>query len=94
MPATNEYSFFDSVTKSFDKAAQFTKWDPGILEQIKECKPGPTSDLYKSPKALFVFLTQVLLGDRAEKSKIESDRKGKTLALERELADPVLAPVL
>ena len=37
MPVTNEYSFFDSVTRSFDKAAQFTKWDPGILEQIKEC---------------------------------------------------------
>ena len=32
-----EYSFFNSVTKSFDKAAKFTKWDPGILEQIKEC---------------------------------------------------------
>ncbi|HSC52637.1 MAG TPA: Glu/Leu/Phe/Val dehydrogenase [Phnomibacter sp.] len=32
-----EYSFFESVGKSFDKAAQFTKWDPGILEQIKAC---------------------------------------------------------
>ena len=32
-----EYSFFNSVTRSFDKAAGFTKWDPGILEQIKEC---------------------------------------------------------
>ncbi len=32
-----EYSFFNSVTQSFDKAAKFTKWDPGILEQIKEC---------------------------------------------------------
>lgn len=37
MPVINEYSFFDSVVKSFDKAAQFTQWDPGILEQIKEC---------------------------------------------------------
>ena len=37
MPVKNEYSFFDSVIKSFDKAAQFTQWDPGILEQIKEC---------------------------------------------------------
>jgi glutamate dehydrogenase (NAD(P)+) len=33
----SEYSFFNSVTKSFDKAAGFTKWDPGILEQIKQC---------------------------------------------------------
>ncbi len=32
-----EYSFFDSVVKSFDKAAQFTAWDPGILGQIKAC---------------------------------------------------------
>jgi glutamate dehydrogenase (NAD(P)+) len=31
------YSFFKSVEKSFDKAAIFTDWDPGILEQIKVC---------------------------------------------------------
>jgi glutamate dehydrogenase (NAD(P)+) len=31
------YSFFGAVEKSFDKAAKFTKWDPGILEQIKAC---------------------------------------------------------
>ncbi len=31
------YNFFESVTKSFDKAAKFTTWDPGILEQIKAC---------------------------------------------------------
>ncbi len=31
------YSFFNAVEKSFDKAAGFTKWDPGILEQIKAC---------------------------------------------------------
>lgn len=31
------YSFFTAVEKSFDKAANFTKWDPGILEQIKAC---------------------------------------------------------
>lgn len=37
MSAENEYSFFQSVEKSFDKAAKFTKWDPGILEQIKAC---------------------------------------------------------
>ena len=32
-----KYSFFQSVEKSFDKAARFTKWDVGILEQIKAC---------------------------------------------------------
>ena len=31
------YSFFQSVERSFDKAAAFTNWDPGILEQIKAC---------------------------------------------------------
>lgn len=31
------YSFFSAVEKSFDKAAKFTKWDLGILEQIKAC---------------------------------------------------------
>ena len=32
-----QYSFFESVLRSFDKAARFTSWDPGILEQIKAC---------------------------------------------------------
>lgn len=31
------YSFFQSVMRSFDKAAKFTKWQGGILEQIKQC---------------------------------------------------------
>jgi glutamate dehydrogenase (NAD(P)+) len=35
--SSNHYSFFESVEKSFDKAAFFTKWDKGILEQIKAC---------------------------------------------------------
>lgn len=33
----SEYSFFGAVEKSFDKAAAFTKWDKGTLEQIKQC---------------------------------------------------------
>ena len=31
------YSFFQNVEKSFDKAAKFTSWDSGILQQIKQC---------------------------------------------------------
>lgn len=31
------YSFFGAVEKSFDKAAKYTQWDKGILEQIKGC---------------------------------------------------------
>lgn len=37
MSAQTPYSFFKSVEKSFDKAARLTKWDAGILEQIKTC---------------------------------------------------------
>ncbi|MDB5191171.1 MAG: Glu/Leu/Phe/Val dehydrogenase [Segetibacter sp.] len=37
MSETKEYSFFESVVQSFDKAAKFTTWDRGILEQIKAC---------------------------------------------------------
>ena len=37
MSENTEYSFFGDVCKSFDKAARFTKWDKGILEQIKAC---------------------------------------------------------
>jgi glutamate dehydrogenase (NAD(P)+) len=37
MSAQQPYSFFNSVERSFDKAAKFTQWNPGILEQIKAC---------------------------------------------------------
>ena len=37
MSSEKPYSFFQSVEKSFDKAAEFTDWDPCILEQIKAC---------------------------------------------------------
>jgi glutamate dehydrogenase (NAD(P)+) len=37
MASDQEYSFFGAVEKSFDKAAAFTTWDPGVLEQIKQC---------------------------------------------------------
>ena len=37
MSGQQEYSFFAAVEKSFDKAAAFTNWDTGVLEQIKQC---------------------------------------------------------
>ncbi|GAB2833793.1 Glu/Leu/Phe/Val family dehydrogenase [Ferruginibacter profundus] len=37
MSAETTYSFFHSVEQSFDKAAKFTTWDSGLLEQIKQC---------------------------------------------------------
>ncbi|HVX28307.1 MAG TPA: Glu/Leu/Phe/Val dehydrogenase [Parafilimonas sp.] len=35
--ADEQYGFFESVTKSFNKAAKFTKWEKGVLDQIKAC---------------------------------------------------------
>jgi glutamate dehydrogenase (NAD(P)+) len=37
MAQEQNMDFFQSVERSFDKAAQFTKWEKGILEQIKAC---------------------------------------------------------
>ena len=37
MSKQKSYNFFDSVTRSFDKAASYTKWERGLLEQIKVC---------------------------------------------------------
>jgi glutamate dehydrogenase (NAD(P)+) len=37
MSENKEYSFFQSVERSFDKASKYTKWETGILEQIKAC---------------------------------------------------------
>lgn len=37
MSSNVHYSFFQNVEKSFDKAAVFTAWDSGILQQIKQC---------------------------------------------------------
>ena len=37
MQESKEYSFFQSVERSFDKAAKFTHWEQGLLEQIKAC---------------------------------------------------------
>ena len=37
MSENSNYSFFEAVEKSFDKASKFTKWESGILDQIKAC---------------------------------------------------------
>ncbi|MES2646646.1 MAG: Glu/Leu/Phe/Val dehydrogenase [Bacteroidota bacterium] len=37
MSTTSHYSFFESVERSFDKAAPFTNCNPDLLEQIKAC---------------------------------------------------------
>lgn len=37
MSSSSNYSFFHNVERSFNKAAVFTQWDTGILQQIKQC---------------------------------------------------------
>lgn len=37
MSQQNQYNFFAGVEKNFDKAAKFTRFEKGILEQIKAC---------------------------------------------------------
>lgn len=54
MSSETEYSFFESVKKSFDKAAKFTAWDLGILEQIKACN------------SVFRMRFPVKIGDKVE----------------------------
>jgi glutamate dehydrogenase (NAD(P)+) len=36
-PAQAHYSFFEGVERNFDKAAKYTRFESGILEQIKAC---------------------------------------------------------
>jgi glutamate dehydrogenase (NAD(P)+) len=54
MSGQQPYSFFESVERSFDKAAKFTSWDPGILEQIKVCN------------SVYQMRFPVRIGDRIE----------------------------
>ncbi len=54
MLSNQEYSFFGDVEKSFNKAAAFTKWDAGVLEQIKQCN------------AVYRMFFPVRVGDKIE----------------------------
>ncbi len=54
MASESEYKFFEAVEKSFDKASPFTNWDPGILEQIKQCN------------AVYRMMFPVKIGDKVE----------------------------
>jgi glutamate dehydrogenase (NAD(P)+) len=54
MAPRHEYKFFEAVEKSFDKATPFTNWDPGVLEQIKQCN------------AVYRMFFPVKIGDKIE----------------------------
>jgi len=73
MSTIADYSFFGSVVKSFDKAAKFTKWDPGVLEQIKAC-----NSVYqmKFPVRMDDGRIEVIEAYRVQHSQHKSPTKG------------------
>jgi glutamate dehydrogenase (NAD(P)+) len=69
----SHYSFFQSVERSFDKAAEFTKWDKGLLEQIKAC-----NSIYsmRFPVKMDNGRIEVIEGYRVQHSQHKSPCKG------------------
>lgn len=67
------YSFFHSVEQSFDKAAKFTKWEKGLLEQIKAC-----NSIYsmKFPVKMDDGRIEVIEGYRVQHSQHKTPCKG------------------
>lgn len=67
------YSFFHSVEQSFDKAAKFTKWEKGLLEQIKAC-----NSIYsmKFPVRMDDGRIEVIEGYRVQHSQHKTPCKG------------------
>jgi glutamate dehydrogenase (NAD(P)+) len=53
-PAQPHYSFFQGVERNFDKASNFTRFEKGILEQIKACN------------SVYQMKFPVRIGDRVE----------------------------
>jgi glutamate dehydrogenase (NAD(P)+) len=88
MSAQQPYSFFESVEKSFDKAALFTKWDSGILEQIKAC-----NSVYRMnfPIKRDNGTIEVIEGYRVQHSQHKSPCKGGIRFSEAVNQDEVMA---
>ncbi|MEX1201906.1 MAG: Glu/Leu/Phe/Val dehydrogenase [Ferruginibacter sp.] len=82
------YSFFQSVERSFDKAAAFTTWDPGILEQIKAC-----NSVYsmRFPVKLDNGKIEVMEAYRVQHSQHKSPCKGGIRFSEEVNQDEVMA---
>ncbi len=68
-----QFSFFQKVNKSFDKAAQFTSYPPGLLEQIKICN---SSCHFTFPIKRDDGSIQTIHGWRAEHSHHKLPTKG------------------
>ena len=69
----SSFHFFDQVNRNFDKAAQYTKFDKGLLEQIKICNTvyHVTFPLRRDDGSI-----EVIQGWRAEHSQHKMPTKG------------------
>jgi glutamate dehydrogenase (NAD(P)+) len=86
--SSQPYSFFQSVERSFDKAAAFTSFDPGILEQIKAC-----NSVYQMrfPVKLDSGKIEVIEAYRVQHSQHKSPCKGGIRFSEEVNQDEVMA---
>jgi len=73
MQMAENFSFFQKVNKDFDKAAQFTEYSPGLLEQIKICN---SSCHFTFPIKRDNGIIQTIHGWRAEHSHHKLPTKG------------------
>jgi len=82
------YSFFQSVERSFDKAAKFTKWEKGLLEQIKAC-----NSIYsmRFPVKMDDGRIEVIEAYRVQHSQHKSPCKGGIRFCEEVNQDEVMA---
>lgn len=82
------YSFFESVEKSFDKASKFTKWETGLLEQIKAC-----NSIYsmRFPVKMDNGVIEVIEAYRVQHSQHKSPCKGGIRFSEAVNQDEVMA---
>lgn len=88
MSSQKPYSFFQSVEKSFDKAAKFTKWESGVLEQIKAC-----NSIYsmRFPVKMDDGTIEVIEAYRVQHSQHKSPCKGGIRFSEEVNQDEVMA---
>lgn len=82
------YNFFQNVGRSFDKAAKFTKWDSGLLDQIKACNA-----VYRMrfPVKMDDGTINVIEAYRAQHSQHKSPCKGGIRFSEEVTQDEVMA---
>ena len=73
MSENNQYSFFQSVERSFDKAAKFTTWEQGLLDQIKACNSIYTM---RFPVKMDDGHIEVIEADRVQHSQHKCPCKG------------------